>query len=273
MDLGSFLRSRRERIMPEDVGIAPGARRRTPGLRREEVAHLSGVGVTWYTWLEQGRPINVSAHVLGAVARTLRLDEAECDHLYRLAGVPRIPVDAVPVTQAPEGLDEILQALGRLPAALVNDRTDVLHWNRAYGALHPDLVGASPRERNTIWHLFTAQPEHSHIVNRDEQAPEAVAAFRFRYSQHMSDPQWQAFVARLCAASPLFARLWDTQDVASPRLCDKRYNFTDIGEVSLRSTGMELTDHSGIRLIILTAVDEDSRDRVDEIVRRARATD
>jgi hypothetical protein len=71
----------------------------------------------------------------------------------------------------------------------------------------------------------------------------------------------------------LFARLWDTQDVASPRLCDKRYNFTDIGEVSLRSTGMELTDHSGIRLIILTAVDEDSRDRVDEIVRRARATD
>ena len=86
-ELAAFLRSRRERITPEQVGLPPGLRRRTPGLRREEVAQLAGVGVTWYTWLEQGRPINASAQVLGAVAQTLRLDPAERQHLYRLADV------------------------------------------------------------------------------------------------------------------------------------------------------------------------------------------
>ena len=86
-EMAAFLRSRRERITPEQVGLPPGPRRRTPGLRREEVAQLAGVGVTWYTWLEQGRPINASAQVLGAVAKTLRLDPTERQHLYRLADV------------------------------------------------------------------------------------------------------------------------------------------------------------------------------------------
>ena len=86
-ELAAFLRSRRERISPEQVGLPPGLRRRTPGLRREEVAQLAGVGVTWYTWLEQGRPIKASAQVLGAVAQTLRLDQAERQHLYRLADI------------------------------------------------------------------------------------------------------------------------------------------------------------------------------------------
>ena len=90
-ELASFLRSRRARVTPADVGMPPGLRRRTPGLRREEVAQLSGVGVTWYTWLEQGRPINASAQVLDAVARTLRLDPPEREHLYRLAQVPFAP--------------------------------------------------------------------------------------------------------------------------------------------------------------------------------------
>src|SRR5438270_9095254 len=93
-ELGAFLRSRRARLSPGDVGLAPGLRRRTPGLRREEVAQLAGVGVTWYTWLEQGRPINASVQVLDAIARTLRLDPAERAHLYRLAEVPGIPTPA-----------------------------------------------------------------------------------------------------------------------------------------------------------------------------------
>src|SRR5262245_24195907 len=89
-ELAAFLRSRRERLTPDDVGLAPGLRRRTPGLRREEVAQLAGVGVTWYTWLEQGRRINASVQVLDAVARTLRLDPAEREHLYRLADMPMV---------------------------------------------------------------------------------------------------------------------------------------------------------------------------------------
>src|SRR3982751_6781192 len=88
-ELAQFLRSRRARLSPADVGLAPGIRRRTPGLRREEVAQLAGVGLTWYTWLEQGRPINASVQILDAIARTLRLDPAEREHLYRLGDVPQ----------------------------------------------------------------------------------------------------------------------------------------------------------------------------------------
>jgi len=268
-ELREFLRSRRARVSPEDAGIRPGVRRRTPGLRREEVAQLSGVGITWYTWLEQGRPINVSSQVLDAVARTLFLDAAERDHLYRLAEVPQAPVVSEPPTELPGHLDTVLGALDPLPAMLVDARTDVLRWNRAYAALHPALVSAPRGERNTLWDLFAAPEGQHRIVNRDEQAPEAVAAFRYRYSQNAGDPRWQDFVARLCTASPLFSRLWAMHDVAPPRLCDKRYDIAGLGEVSLRATGMELTDHPGIRLVVQTPTDRPSRENIDRLLRRA----
>lgn len=248
--------------------MPPGFRRRTPGLRREEVAQLAGVGVTWYTWLEQGRPINASAQVLTAVARTLRLSDAERDHLYRLAGVPQLRPGVEPALDVPEELHAILRALDPLPAVLVNDRTDVLGWNRSYGAVHHHLVSAPAAERNTIWYLFTAPPEHSRILNRDEQAPEVVAGFRYRHSQHLDDPHWRDFVARLHDASPLFARLWDTEDVAPPHLCDKHYDFPGIGAFRLRSTGLDLNDHPGIRMVVHTPADESSRDRIDHLLRR-----
>src|SRR5580704_3809242 len=128
-ELAAFLRSRRERIAPEDAGLPSGHRRRTAGLRREEVAQLSGVGVTWYTWLEQGRPINASTQVLAAVARTLKLDQPEREHLYRLAEVP----EAAPPPEADEPvaaeIQTILDGLTTLPASVVNERFDLLAWN------------------------------------------------------------------------------------------------------------------------------------------------
>ncbi|MCF0089609.1 hypothetical protein B0E37_04708 [Streptomyces sp. MH192] len=268
-ELRDFLRSRRARVSPEDVGIPATVRRRTPGLRREEVAQLAGIGITWYTWLEQGRPINVSSQVLDAVARTLFLSAAEREHLYRLAEVPQPPAISDPPIELPDHLDSVLGALDPLPAMLVDGRTDVLRWNRAYAALHPALVSAPPGRRNTLWQLFAAPEEQPRIVNREEQAPEAVAGFRYRYSQNAGDARWQDFVARLCAASPLFSRLWATHDVAPPHLCDKRYDIPGIGEVSLRATSMELTDHPGVRLVVQTPTDESSRENVDRLLRRA----
>ncbi|MFD4458992.1 helix-turn-helix domain-containing protein [Nocardia sp. NPDC058480] len=119
--LGAFLKSRRAKITPGDVGLPPGSRRRTPGLRREEVAQLSGIGVTWYTWLEQGRPINASVQVLDAVARTLELDHAEKVHLYRLADVPSVPAAPEP-SMMPPGLPMILDQLSPLPAVLLDSK-------------------------------------------------------------------------------------------------------------------------------------------------------
>src|SRR5580692_3284646 len=136
-ELGKFLRARRAQLSPADFGMPGGSRRRTPGLRREELALLAGVGVTWYTWLEQGREINVSTQVLDALARTLRLDRAERWHMYVLA-------EAVPVAvntgrgQVTEELTEILHSLDPLPAAVTNSRFDILAENDAYRDLFRD---------------------------------------------------------------------------------------------------------------------------------------
>ncbi|MBL7499359.1 helix-turn-helix domain-containing protein [Frankia sp. CNm7] len=271
-ELASFLRSRRERVSPEDVGMPPGPRRRTPGLRREEVAQLSGVGVTWYTWLEQGRPINASTQVLDAVARTLRLDGAEREHLFRLADVPRpaTAVDEWPtVTQ---DLRVIMEGLDPLPASLVTARSDVLAWNGPYAAMFPDIVNAPVPERNSMWFMFTAPPDRNPIVNLDEQAPEGVAVFRYRYSQHLGEPEWLDFIHRLCAASPLFARLWATQNVAPPRPCEKRFQFPGIGPLTTRATHLDVAALPGLRLLVYTPVDDTSRDRLARLHARATAT-
>src|SRR5215469_6553917 len=150
-ELAAFLRTRRERITPEDVGLPPGTRRRTAGLRREEVAMLAGVGVTWYTWLEQGRPINASTQVLDAVARTLMLDQPEREHLYRLADVPEaaaIAEHAAQIAQVAPEMQQILDGLTTLPAGIMNDRFDLLAWNHAYAALFPGVVSQPICERN-----------------------------------------------------------------------------------------------------------------------------
>src|ERR1700730_18548155 len=124
--LAAFLRSRRERITPVEAGLPPGLRRRTPGLRREEVAQLAGVGVTWYTWLEQGRPINASVQVLDAIARTLRLDATERGHLFRLADVPGAAATAdCPECPLPPEVQLILDAV-RFPACVLTERFDVI---------------------------------------------------------------------------------------------------------------------------------------------------
>jgi transcriptional regulator with XRE-family HTH domain len=158
-ELAAFLRSRRERITPEEAGVAPGLRRRTPGLRREEVAQLAGVGVTWYTWLEQGRPIKASVQVLAAVARTLRLDQAEQEHLYRLADVPDAAggpsSPGVTCEQVTPEVQEVLDHLVPLPASVLNERFDLLGWNAAYAAVWPGVAGAAPGERNVLWQCFT----------------------------------------------------------------------------------------------------------------------
>src|SRR6201999_3688617 len=131
-ELAGFLRARRERLTPQEVGLPPGPRRRTPGLRREELALLAGVGVTWYTWLEQGRPINASVQVLDAIARALRLDTVERGHLFRLADVPGAtgpgPADC-PECPLPPQVQTILDAIP-YPASVLTERFDLIAWNR-----------------------------------------------------------------------------------------------------------------------------------------------
>ncbi|SEG74816.1 Helix-turn-helix domain-containing protein [Nonomuraea solani] len=262
-DLSAFLRTRRARITPEMVDLAPGPRRRTPGLRREEVAQLAGVGVTWYTWLEQGRPINASAQVLDAIARTLRLDSAERQHLYRLAGQAEdpIPVDSGQVT--PE-MRAILDRLGDMPACVSNSRCDVLAWNAGYAALFPELVGAPEGERNSLWQTCLNGSPQTLLLDRDHELARAVAVLRGSYTRHGDDPCWQDFVRRLSSESAEFARLWARQDVAEPGPRVKAYKHVERGVLRFGTTSLMAVPE--LRLIVYTPMDDETRQAMSDLV-------
>ncbi|MGC0415677.1 helix-turn-helix transcriptional regulator [Embleya sp. AB8] len=263
-ELGAFLRSRRERRAPEDVGLPPGLRRRTPGLRREEVAMLAGVGVTWYTWLEQGRPINASVQVLDAVARTLGLDRAERTHLYRLAQVPW-EVEAQPAVTLPGEIQEILDGLVPHPSAVYNARFDLLAWNAAYAKTFPGLTEQPPEERNVIWASFMSPNECNPFIDRGYEEPRMVAELQTSFARHVGEPEWESFVRRLADRSPEFARLWARREVTSGTRHVKRIRHVAVGRMDLASTRLMLSVPE-IRLVVYTPADQRTRERMAELL-------
>ncbi|MFD5320135.1 helix-turn-helix transcriptional regulator [Streptomyces sp. NPDC127098] len=261
-ELAAFLRSRRERIAPERVGLSRGRRRRTPGLRREEVAQLSSVGVTWYTWLEQARDIQVSASVLDAIARTLLLDANERAHLYTLAGVP----DPMPGTEpdtVPPALREMLRQLEPIPACVQNGRYDLLAYNRVYGRLLCDLDALPPEDHNCMWLAFTNPGWYSALVDRDETIRLMAANFRAAMAEHIAEPAWKTMLRRLQRESPEFRELWERHEVlqgVSPKV--KRFRNDHVGLLHLNGTRLWLAPQSGARLVAYVPADEESRERL-----------
>jgi transcriptional regulator with XRE-family HTH domain len=257
-ELAAFLRTRRERISPEDVGLPPGARRRTNGLRREELAQLAGVGVTWYTWLEQGRPINVSVQVLDAVSRTLRLDATERAHLFRLAEVPgTAALPACDDCPLPAEVQQILDALP-LPASVVTERFDLLAWNPVYAALFPRVTAAPPGDRNTLLSILTGPPCCSPVADKQVHCDAMVAQLRAAYGRHVGDPAWAHFIRRLEAASPAFAAAWAAHDVAQPTSVMKVFRHPGVGQITATSTSFAVQAVPGARMVVYTPADEPS---------------
>ncbi|MDW6062799.1 helix-turn-helix transcriptional regulator [Streptomyces sp. FXJ1.4098] len=264
-ELAAFLRIRRARVTPADVGMAPGLRRRTPGLRREEVAQLSGVGVTWYTWLEQGRPINASAQVLDAVARTLRLDQAEREHLYHLAEVPYVPDLADEVQTVRPEVQGIIDAIDPLPAVVYNARYDLLALNDTYKTLFPSLAIAPRTERNALWQLFSHPGCCSMFINRANELPLMVATLRGAYGRHVGEPAWEDFINRLLGLSKEFARMWHSGDVAPPGSRIKLVRHASVGDLRLISTSLVIQGAPESRVVVYTPSDEQSRVLLDRL--------
>jgi transcriptional regulator with XRE-family HTH domain len=265
-ELAAFLRSRRERITPEDVGLPGGYRRRTAGLRREEVAQLAGVGVTWYTWLEQGRPIRASVGVLEAVARTLRLDTVERQHLFRLAEVPDTAApDHGGQLLRPE-IQAILDGLSPMPASVVTERYDILAWNAAYTVLFPRTAEVRPVDRNTLLYCFTRSACCSAIENHADQRAAMVAQLRAAYGHHVGDPAWAGFIRRMEAASPEFAAMWATQDVAQPATYAKVFRHPLYPRLEMTSTSFAVQAAPGTRMVVYTPVDQATRAAMERLV-------
>jgi len=248
-ELAAFLRNRRERISPADVGLPPGERRRTPGLRREELAQLAGVGVTWYTWLEQGRPINASVQVLDAIARVLRLGAAERWHLYRLAEVPGVPAPQAS-EHAPAEVLPVLDALDPTPAAVYNGKYDLLGCNESYAALFPYLAGATGIERNALWQIY-GRPDGTSPVTDIDVCHSMVATLRANYAYHLGEPDWVELIEAMCATNPEFARLWADHPIADPGPpVTKAFECFGLGTVRVRATGFPTSRGSECRMVV-----------------------
>jgi hypothetical protein len=256
-ELAAFLRSRRERITPEQLGLAVHGRRRTPGLRREEVAQHAGVGVTWYTWLEQARDIHVSQPVLDAIARTLLLDPHERTHLFTLAGSPlaQNAPDHMPVS------DEVRLLLDKLhpyPACVTNGRYDLLAYNRAYAVLVGDLDAVSFDQRNTLWLAFTSPSWRICLTDREVAVRRMVGQYRAAMAEHVGEPAWKCLVRRLQEASPEFAELWKRHDIAVPENLQKRFDHPELGLLTFAYTNLWLSQKIGVRLVTYTPSDAET---------------
>ncbi|MEV5815588.1 MmyB family transcriptional regulator [Streptomyces mutabilis] len=263
-ELAAFLRSRRERIAPEQVGLPRGRRRRTPGLRREEVAQLSAVGVTWYTWLEQARDIQVSVQVLDALARALLLDPTERAHLFRLAGA----VDPTPAQDCPAvtpALRALLEQVEPYPACVQNSRYDILAHNRTYGLLLCDLERVPPEDRNCLVLSFTHDEWRSSIVHLEEAQRVMAARFRASMAGHLGEPVWKMLLKRLRAQSADFREVWDRHEVVAHRGKRKEFLNRYVGRVRVDHTDLWLGPGAGPRMVTYVPCDEESRQRLEEL--------
>jgi transcriptional regulator with XRE-family HTH domain len=265
-ELGAFLRTRRERIRPEQVGLRPSRRRRTPGLRREEVAQLAGVGVTWYTWLEQGRDINASAQVLDAIAKTFRFDAHERSHLFTLAGAADTTIADESQTLSPT-VQLLLDQLEPFPSVAVNGRYDVLAYNRTWASGFPDLDDMPVEDRNCLWLIFTHPGWRRQIVDWEDTASRVVAQYRAAMAEHVAEPAWKSLVARLHRASPEFTAYWERHDVQTPENRVKRIQHPTVGLMSFDYTYLWLDQRLRTRIVTYTPADDETRRRLERLQR------
>ncbi|MQY32656.1 hypothetical protein SRB17_06100 [Streptomyces sp. RB17] len=243
-ELADFLRRGRARLDPTDVGLAPGARRRTPGLRREEVASLAGMSVDYYTRLEQCRGPRPSRQMLTALARALRLTDDERDHLFHLSGEEPPRRDRVSAHVCP-GLLLVLDRLYDAPALVVTDCGEVLAQNALSRALSGDVLARPARERNLVRRYFLdpAAREIFPPEDRPEHARQHVANLRAVAAARPDDPEPTALVAELRAASEEFSCLWETHEVAVRRSSTKRFRHPVVGLLELDCEVLLSADH------------------------------
>jgi transcriptional regulator with XRE-family HTH domain len=251
--LADALRSYRGRLVPADVGLATGTRRRVAGLRREEVALLAGISVDYLTRLEQGRGPTPSDLVLAALARALRLSDDERDHLFRLAGSsPPLPGHIVSVPRA--STLRLLDRVTDLPAVLVDAKGDIIAWNAMATALLGDFSSWPAGQRNIAWQRFLG--DGGRVANESDEdertAVEIVASLRLVAASYPDDPGLRRLLDDLRAHSPRFARLWDEGRVAELRSSRKSVHHPQLGRLVLDCDAMHLPDVDQ-RLIIYSA--------------------
>jgi len=248
-ELGEFVRAQRERLRPSEIGLPAGARRRTPGLRREEMAQLCGLSATWYTWIEQGRDVSVSPTALARLARALRLDRAGRAYLFELAGKRDPDQQDGDTHPFPAAVLACVEAIAA--PAYTLDR----HWNAlSFNALARHLfVGwlDQPDERNLLRFIFLAPAAHALIFRWEERARRVAAEFRAASSAHMSDRALRRLIDDLHRESAEFARFWDEHSVLGREGGERTFNHPTDGFLRYQQVTFDLAGSADLKLTML----------------------
>lgn len=254
--LSEFLRIRREALAPEDVGLPGGGRRRTPGLRREEVAQLAGVGTTWYTWLEQGRDVRASRSVLEAIADALRMTPAERSHLIVLGRGEEMSDGRAPRERVAGTLQRLVENLRVSPACILGRRWDFLAWNDAYRVVFSDPMQLPEDRRNLVWATFAEPGRRELFTDWKEGARQLVARFRADSARHVGDPQFEELVEALTKESVDFCRWWKRHEVVRSGMGRKLLRHPLAGEMAFEHAVFKLEETPEQRLALYTPLDE-----------------
>jgi transcriptional regulator with XRE-family HTH domain len=255
-ELAMFLKARRARRQPEEIGLPRIGRRRTPGLRRGEVAAVAGVSTEWYTWLEQARDVRPSADVLRRIATALRLEPGEMQHLFTLAGygMQQGVNGSHHLATVHPPLQRLIEQLGACPAWILGERWDILGWNRAATVIFGDLSAMQGIERNILYQVFLAPRFRRMLVDWSVHARDCVAKIRVAHARNLDDAWFIELIHVLRARSPEFAEWWETHDVQLPGNGVKHYDHPEVGRLSFDFTVLDLAEARPASVQLVTYV-------------------
>ena len=237
------------------MGLPAGSRRRTAGLRREEVAQLAGVSATYYTFLEQGRDVRPSRQVVAALAGALRLSSAERAHLFQLAGITPAADDQAQAETVTPVVSAMVARLDPFPAYLKGRRWDVLAANRAARALFTDWSARPPGDRNLVWWMFTDPAARKVYVDWEKEASDMLGRFRAAAARRLDDPDFTDLIERLHQASPEVRSWWPRYDVAPVGGGTKHLHHPALGDVAFQHTVLQVADHPE-QMLVYFSTDE-----------------
>ena len=251
--LGEFLKARRQQIERSELGLPPFGRRSARGLRREEISYLSGVSITWYTWLEQGRQIKPSRQVLEAIARTLRLSVTELAYILSLAGHsgPEPAAEPPPQTTLCH-VQRLLDALAGYPAYAIAPDWAVLAWNAAYEALYPNVATAPVADRNLLWLVFTDPHLRDLMGDWDDTSRRLLARFRAEAGPRLGHPSFVRLVRRLLEASEPFRDGWESHDIEGFVPRERLFRHPVVGDLHMEHHILAPSDHPDLHVVIYT---------------------
>jgi transcriptional regulator with XRE-family HTH domain len=251
-ELGRFLKNRRQRLVRSDLGL-PAAGRRGTGLRREEVSYLSGVSITWYTWLEQGREIMPSRQVLDAIARTLRLTGAEHAYILALSGYSDSQFDPIP-SAVPAHVERLLDGLGHLPAYVLAPDWTILAWTSTFAAVYPNITILPHEDRNLLWLVFTEPYMRELLGDWRRHSARTLSEFRVEAGPRLGEPPFTRLIERLLGASEHFRVAWENHDIGGFVSKERVYHHPVVGDLNLEIHHINLAGNPDLHLVIYTPV-------------------